>query len=59
MGPIAEQLATQNVAALREPFEHEDKPVIEAVGRTRRLTGSISSQFDNREPLRLGDSSCV
>ena len=33
MGPMAEELALQNVAALRGPFEHEDKPVLEAVGR--------------------------
>jgi len=33
MGPMAEDLALQNVVILRGPFEHEDKPVLEAVGR--------------------------
>lgn len=33
MGPMAEALAAQNIALLRGPFEHEDKPVLEAVAR--------------------------
>jgi phenylpropionate dioxygenase-like ring-hydroxylating dioxygenase large terminal subunit len=33
MGPMAEQLAQQQVQALRGPFEHEDKPIIEAVAQ--------------------------
>lgn len=31
LGPGADELARQNVAILRGPFEHEDKPIIEAV----------------------------
>ena len=33
MGPVADVLAAQNVVALRAPFELEDKPMVEAVGR--------------------------
>lgn len=36
MGPAAEALAAQNVQVLRGPFEHEDKPIIEAVARRMR-----------------------
>jgi len=38
LGPIAETLAQQNVAALRGPFEHEDKPIVEA--SARRMGGA-------------------
>jgi phenylpropionate dioxygenase-like ring-hydroxylating dioxygenase large terminal subunit len=55
MGPIAEQLATQNVAALREPFEHEDKPVIEAVGR--RMGGK--DLFALKPVMLPGDAAAV
>ena len=30
---MAEELATQNIEALRGPFEHKDKPIVEAVAR--------------------------
>jgi vanillate O-demethylase monooxygenase subunit len=33
MGPLAESLARDNVQVLRGPFEHEDKPMLEAVQR--------------------------
>jgi vanillate O-demethylase monooxygenase subunit len=55
MGPLAEQLATQNVAALRVPFEREDKPIVEAVGR--RMGGA--ALFDLRPVLLPGDAAAV
>jgi phenylpropionate dioxygenase-like ring-hydroxylating dioxygenase large terminal subunit len=33
LGPMAQTLATENIAAVRGPFEFEDKPMIEAVAR--------------------------
>ena len=33
LGPAGEALARENVELLREPFEREDKPIIEAVAR--------------------------
>ncbi len=55
MGPLAEQLATQNVATLRAPFEQEDKPIVEAVGR--RMGGA--SLFDLKPVLLAGDAAAV
>jgi len=37
MGPMADQLAADNVATLKGPFEREDKPMIEAV--QQRMAG--------------------
>jgi vanillate O-demethylase monooxygenase subunit len=55
MGPLAEELAAQNVAALRGPFEHEDKPVVEAVGR--RMGGH--DLFALKPVLLPGDAAAV
>jgi vanillate O-demethylase monooxygenase subunit len=33
MGPVAEQLAAQNIAAVRAVFEAEDRPIVEAVNQ--------------------------
>lgn len=55
MGPMAEELAAQNVAALRGPFEREDKPIVEAVGR--RMAGA--ALFDLKPMLLPGDAAAV
>jgi phenylpropionate dioxygenase-like ring-hydroxylating dioxygenase large terminal subunit len=55
MGPMAEELAAQNVAALRGPFEREDKPIVEAVGR--RMAGA--ALFDLKPVLLPGDAAAV
>jgi vanillate O-demethylase monooxygenase subunit len=55
MGPMAETLAAQNVVALRGPFEHEDKPVVEAVGR--RMAGR--DLFALKPVLLPGDAAAV
>ena len=55
MGPIAESLAAQGVAALKVPFEREDKPVIEAVGR--RMGGA--ELFALKPVLLPGDAAAV
>lgn len=55
MGPMAHTLAAENVAALRVPFEREDKPVVEAVAR--RMAGA--SLFDLKPVLLAGDAAAV
>jgi vanillate O-demethylase monooxygenase subunit len=55
MGSMAEALAAQNVAALRGPFENEDKPIVEAVGR--RMSGA--PLFDLKPVLLPGDAAAV
>ena len=55
MGPVADELAAQNVAALRGPFEQEDKPIVEAVGR--RMNGA--ELFDLKPVLLPGDAASV
>jgi phenylpropionate dioxygenase-like ring-hydroxylating dioxygenase large terminal subunit len=55
MGPIADELAAQNAALLRGPFEHEDKPMVEAVGR--RMNGA--ALFDLKPVLLAGDAAAV
>lgn len=55
MGPMAESLATEGVAALRAPFEQEDKPVVEAVGR--RMAGA--DLFALKPVLLPGDAAAV
>jgi vanillate O-demethylase monooxygenase subunit len=55
MGPLADELATQNVVALRAPFEQEDKPIVEAVGR--RMGGA---ELVSLKPVLLaGDAAAV
>ena len=55
MGPLAETLAAEGVAALRGPFEQEDKPVVEAVGR--RMAGA--DLFALKPVLLPGDAAAV
>jgi vanillate O-demethylase monooxygenase subunit len=55
LGPLAEQLAQQNVVALRGPFEHEDKPVIEAV--QQRMRGA--DLWSLKPVLLPGDAAAV
>jgi vanillate O-demethylase monooxygenase subunit len=55
MGPMAETLAAEGVAALKGPFEHEDKPVVEAVGR--RMAGA--DLFALKPVLLPGDAAAV
>lgn len=55
MGPMADELAAQNVAALRGPFEREDKPIVEAVAR--RMAGA--ALFDLKPVLLAGDAAAV
>ena len=55
MGAIAETLAAEGVAALQVPFEREDKPVIEAVGR--RMGGA--DLFALKPVLLPGDAAAV
>jgi nitrite reductase/ring-hydroxylating ferredoxin subunit len=55
MGPMAESLAEQNVAALRGPFEQEDKPIVEAV--SRRMGGA--ELFSLKPVLLAGDAAAV
>jgi hypothetical protein len=43
------------VALLRGPFEHEDKPMVEAVGR--RMNGA--ALFDLKPMLLAGDAAAV
>lgn len=55
MGAMAQALADESVQALRAPFEHEDKPIVEAVGR--RMAGA--SLFDLKPVLLAGDAAAV
>lgn len=55
LGPMAEEMAAQSVVALRAPFEHEDKPVVEAVGR--RMGGA--DLFALKPVLLPGDAAAV
>lgn len=55
MGPMAQALADDGVQALRAPFEHEDKPIVEAVGR--RMAGA--ALFDLKPVLLAGDAAAV
>lgn len=55
MGPIAEQLARDNVQLLRGPFEHEDKPMIEAV--QQRMAGA--DLWSLKPVLLPGDAAAV
>lgn len=55
MGPMAESLAAEGVAALRAPFEQEDKPVVEAVGQ--RMGGA--DLFALKPVLLPGDAAAV
>lgn len=55
MGPMAEALAAEGVAALKVPFEQEDKPVVEAVGR--RMGGA--DLFALKPVLLPGDAAAV
>ncbi len=55
MGPMAQALADESVQALRAPFEHEDKPIVEAVGR--RMAGA--SLFELKPVLLAGDAAAV
>lgn len=55
IGPLADELAAQNVVALRAPFEHEDKPIVEAVGR--RMGGA--DLFALKPVLLPGDAAAV
>jgi len=55
LGPLAEELSARNVVALRAPFEHEDKPVVEAVGR--RMGGA--DLFALKPVLLPGDAAAV
>jgi vanillate O-demethylase monooxygenase subunit len=55
MGSMAEELAQQNIGLLREPFEQEDKPVIEAVARRMG-----DADFWSLKPVLLsGDAAAV
>lgn len=55
LGPMAEALAQENVAALRGPFEQEDKPMIEAV--QQRMQGA---ELWSLKPVLLpGDAAAV
>jgi vanillate O-demethylase monooxygenase subunit len=55
LGPLADELAAQNVALLRGPFEHEDKPIIEAVAR--QMGGA--ELFALKPVLLAGDAAAV
>jgi vanillate O-demethylase monooxygenase subunit len=55
LGPIAEELAAQNVQTLRGPFENEDKPMIEAVAR--RMGGA--DLWSLKPVLLPGDAAAV
>jgi vanillate O-demethylase monooxygenase subunit len=55
MGPMAEELAAQNVEALRGPFEREDKPIVEAAAQRM---GS-AALFDLKPVLLPGDAAAV
>jgi phenylpropionate dioxygenase-like ring-hydroxylating dioxygenase large terminal subunit len=55
MGPMAEELAQSSVSALREPFEREDKPIVEAVGR--RMAGQDLLAL--KPVLLAGDAAAV
>jgi len=55
MGPLAEELAAHNVTLLRGPFEHEDKPIVEAVGRGM---GGVDL-FELKPVLLPGDAAAV
>lgn len=54
-GPMADTLAQQNVAALRGPFEREDKPMIEAV--QQRMRGA--DLWSLKPVLLPGDAAAV
>jgi phenylpropionate dioxygenase-like ring-hydroxylating dioxygenase large terminal subunit len=55
LGPMADQLARDNVQALRAPFEFEDKPIIEAV--QRNMAGA---ELWSLKPVLLpGDAAAV
>jgi vanillate O-demethylase monooxygenase subunit len=55
MGPLAEQLARDNVQVLRGPFEHEDKPMLEAV--QRNMAGA--DLWSMKPVLLPGDAAAV
>ena len=55
LGPMAQAMADQNVQALREPFEREDNPIVEAVAR--RMGGA--ALFDLKPVLLSGDAASV
>lgn len=55
MGPMADELAAQGVGALRAPFEFEDKPIVEAVGR--RMCGQDLLAL--KPVLLAGDAAAV
>jgi vanillate O-demethylase monooxygenase subunit len=55
MGPVAEEMAREGANVLRGPFEHEDKPMIEAVAR--RMGGA---ELWSLKPVLLsGDAAAV
>ena len=55
LGPVGEVMARENVEVLRQPFEHEDKPIIEAVARS--MSGA---DFWSLKPVLLrGDEAAV
>jgi vanillate O-demethylase monooxygenase subunit len=55
LGPVADELAAHNVEALRDPFEKEDKPLVEAVAT--RMAGA--DLFDLDPVLLQGDAASV
>lgn len=55
MGPMAETLAQEHIGMLRGPFEHEDKPMIEAVAR--RMAGA--DLWSLKPVLLPGDAAAV
>ncbi|MCC7101407.1 MAG: aromatic ring-hydroxylating dioxygenase subunit alpha [Rubrivivax sp.] len=55
IGPMAQAVADQNVQMLRGPFEHEDKPIVEAVAR--RMAGR--DLLDLKPVLLPGDAAAV
>ncbi|WP_085316723.1 aromatic ring-hydroxylating dioxygenase subunit alpha [Derxia lacustris] len=55
LGPMAETLAAQNIAALRGPFQNEDKPIVEAVAR-RMGTNDLQSL---KPVLLAGDAAAM
>jgi nitrite reductase/ring-hydroxylating ferredoxin subunit len=55
MGPLAGEMAAQSIGELRAPFEQEDKPIVEAVGR--RMAGQ--DLFALKPVLLAGDGAAV
>jgi hypothetical protein len=55
LGPAGEAMARENVEVLRQPFEQEDKPIIEAVARAMG-----GADFWSLKPVLLrGDEAAV